>query len=90
MLVVLHSELLTVHCVAFHVACFWVGGGGIRDGEMRGWGGGPVPTVVLLVHPDLGGCAGGEWGSGEEMGGSVGGGGSGEHCEDRPTRQLQT
>ena len=34
-----------------------------------------MPTVVLLVHPDLGGCAGGEWGSGEEMGGSVGGGG---------------
>ena len=53
-------------------------------------GGDPVPTVVLLVHPGLGGCAGGEWGSGEEMGGSVGGGGSGEHCEDRPTRQLQT
>ena len=40
LLVALHSELLTVHRVAFHVARFWVGGGGIRDWEMRGWGGG--------------------------------------------------
>ena len=36
LLVVLHSELLTVHCVAFHVARFGVGGGGIRDGERGG------------------------------------------------------